>query len=328
MLAFVIRRVFIGLFVLLVASVFVFVLVAESGNPLATLQADPGVTQATIRQAAAQLHLNQPLVQRYWYWFSHLLRGDFGTSYSGQPIGSELGQSLVATLKMVIPATIISTILAVITGVLSAVRQYSVWDNISTGLAYLFYSTPVFVLAILLKDFVAIPINNAVGNTVFYTIGESSIGNTGGLLSSIGNQFSHAVLPVLTLVLITYAAWSRYQRAAMLEVLNSDYLRLARSKGLKPSRVLIRHALRNALIPLTTIVALDFAVIVGGAVVTETVYGWQGMGRLLLNGLTGPVSPDVNVVLAWLMVVAAVVVAFNVLADVLYAVLDPRIRYA
>lgn len=328
MLAYVIRRVPIGIVVLLVASFFVFVLVAESGNPLATMQANPEISEATIRAAARQLHLNDPLLQRYWYWFSHFVRGDFGQSYSGQPVAPELGQSLLTTLKMVVPVTILSAVLAVVAGVVGAVRQYSVVDNISTGLAYLFYSTPVFVVAILLKDFVAVPVNNATGHTILYTIGQSSVGSTGGFWSTVADQVAHGILPVLSLVLITYAAWSRYQRAAMLDVLNSDYLRLARSKGLRPGRVLVRHGLRNALIPLTTIVSLDFAVVIGGAVVTETVFGWHGMGRLLLDGLTGPVSPDVNVVQAWLMVVASVIVAFNIIADVLYAVLDPRVRYA
>ncbi|HEX8007767.1 MAG TPA: ABC transporter permease, partial [Trebonia sp.] len=125
-----------------------------------------------------------------------------------------------------------------------------------------------------------------------------------------------------------YAGWSRYQRAVMLDVLNADYVRLARAKGLAPRRVLYVHALRNALIPVVTVVALDFATIIGGVVVTETAFGWQGMGQFLLGGLTGPVSPDVNVVQAWLMVVATAFILFNVIADVLYALLDPRIRYA
>jgi peptide/nickel transport system permease protein len=132
---------------------------------------------------------------------------------------------------------------------------------------------------------------------------------------------------VLTLVLVSYAAWSRYQRASLLDVLNSDYVRFARAKGVPRRRVLVKHALRNALIPVTTVIALDFATIIGGAVITEIVYGWEGMGQFLLGGLTGPLTPDVNTVQAWLVITAAVVILFNLIADILYAALDPRIRY-
>jgi peptide/nickel transport system permease protein len=196
-----------------------------------------------------------------------------------------------------------------------------------TGLSYLLYSTPVFVVAILLKDFLAVDVNKAAGHTVLYTIGENTPGTT-GTMNVILDTAAHTVLPVLTLVLITYAVWSRYQRAAMLDVLNADYVRLARAKGLSPRRVLYVHALRNALIPVITVVALDFATILGGAVITEVAFGWEGMGRFLYEGLTGPESPDVYVVQAWLMIAATVVIVFNIIADVLYGLLDPRIRYA
>jgi peptide/nickel transport system permease protein len=163
---------------------------------------------------------------------------------------------------------------------------------------------------------------------VLYTVGDNTPGFTGSWGSRVLDDVEHAALPVLTLVLVSYAAWSRYQRASLLDVLNSDYVRFARAKGLSRRRVLVRHALRNALIPITTVIALDFAAVIGGAVITEIVYGWEGMGRLLLNGLEGPLTPDVNTVQAWLVITAAIVVLFNLLADILYGILDPRIRYA
>ena len=228
---------------------------------------------------------------------------------------------------MVIPATIIAAFIAVIIGVVTAVRQYSILDHTLTGFAYLFYSAPVFVIAILLKDFLATDVNKAVGHTVLYTIGESTPGVTGAW-PTFTNILGHTVLPVITLVLVTYAGWSRYQRASMLDVLNADYVRFARAKGLNPRRVLYVHALRNALIPVVTVVALDFATIIGGAIITEIAFGWNGMGQFLYQGLTGPISPDTAVVQAWLMITATAVIVFNILADVLYAVLDPRIRLA
>ena len=328
MWAYLLRRVLAGMLVLLVLSIGMFVLVALSGDPLAQLRANPNVSPATIKAAAAQLHLNQPLVERYWGWLTGLLlHGSLGNSYTGQPVGPQIAQRLVVTLKLVIPAVILSVVLGVVVGVISAVRQYRPVDHISTGLAYLFFSTPVFVLGLLLKDFLAVDLNKAAGHTVLFTVGESSPGVTGGW-NVLVNEIQHAILPVLTLTLITYATWSRFQRAAMLDVLNADYIRLARAKGLSPRRVLFVHALRNALIPVTTIVAIDFAALVGGAVVTEIVFSWYGMGQYLLNALTGAESPDVYAVQGWLMVAGAAVIVFNILADLIYGLLDPRVRYA
>lgn len=317
-----------GIVVLLILSFGVFLLVALSGDPLAALRANPQTSPKTIAAAAAQLHLNQPLIQRYWGWLDGLLlHGSFGTSFTGQPVGPQIAQRLEVTLKLVVPAVIVSVLLGVVVGVISAVRQYKPVDHISTGLAYLFFSTPVFVLGLLLKDFLAVDLNRAAGHTVLYTVGESTPG-INGTWNVFVNEVQHAILPVLTLTLITYATWSRYQRAAMLDVLNADYIRLARAKGLSPRRVLFVHALRNALIPVTTIVAIDFAAALGGAVVTEIVFSWYGMGQYLLNGLTGAESPDVYAVQGWLIVAGAAVIVFNILADLLYSLLDPRVRYA
>jgi peptide/nickel transport system permease protein len=167
-------------------------------------------------------------------------------------------------------------------------------------------------------------LNALFGQQVIYTVGEATPNFEGTFGERIADWAGHLFLPTLALALITFASWSRYQRSTMLDVLNSDYIRLARAKGLSRSRVMIRHALRNALIPLTTVAAIDFAAILGGAVITERVFSWQGLGQLLLDGVR---ENDVNVVLAWLMVTSIMVVVFNLIADVLYGVLDPRIRY-
>ena len=324
---YILRRCLAGLVTLLVASFLVFLLVAVSGDPLANLKANPHISPATIQAARIQLHLNEPLLERYWTWLTGILSGTFGTSSTGQDVGAQLGARLMVTLRMVIPATILSAIVAVLIGVVSAVKQYSILDHTMTGLAYLFYSTPVFVVAILLKDFLAVDVNKAAGHTVLYTIGQNNPGVTGAG-PVFTDALEHSILPIITLTLVTYAGWSRYQRASMLDVLNADYVRLARAKGLSPRRVLYVHTLRNALIPITTVIALDFATIIGGAVITEVAFGWEGMGRFLLGGLTGPVSPDVYVVQAWLLVAATAVIAFNIIADLVYGLLDPRIRYA
>lgn len=327
MWAYILRRLGAGILVLIVASFLMFMLVSLSGDPLAALRSNPHISPATIAAAKNELHLNEPLLERYWTWLTGFVQGNFGISTTGQAVGPQLWPRFLVTLKMVVPAVVLSVILGVVIGVIGAIKQYSFLDHISTGLAYLFYSTPVFVIALLLKDFLAVDVNNGVGHTILYTVGDSSPGTTGGWPLLV-NSVAHTVLPVLTLALVTYAGWSRYQRASMLDVLNADYIRLARAKGLSPRRVLYVHALRNALIPVTTVVAIDFATLLGGAIVTEVVFGWEGMGRFLYEGLTGPVSPDVNVVQGWMMIVAIVVVVFNLMADLFYALLDPRIRYA
>jgi glutathione transport system permease protein len=327
MWAYILRRLGAGFLVLILASFVMFLLVSLSGDPLAQLRANPHISPGTIAAAKAQLHLNEPLLGRYWTWLTGFVQGDFGISTTGQPVGPQMWPRFETTLKLVIPAVILSVLIAVLIGVVSAIKQYSITDHVSTGLAYLFYSTPVFVVALVLKDFLAVDVNKAVGHTILYTVGTSSPGTTGGWPLFV-NSVAHTVLPVLTLTLITYAGWSRYQRASMLDVLNADYIRLARAKGLSPHRVLYVHALRNALVPVVTVVAIDFATILGGTIITEVVFGWEGMGRFLYEGLIGPVSPDVNVVMGWMMIAAIAVVVFNLIADLLYAVLDPRIRYA
>lgn len=328
MTSYLIRRIVTGLVVLLVVSFGMFVLVSLSGDPLATLRANPNTSPATIQAARVQLHLNEPLLERYWTWLWSLLHGNLGTSTTGQAVGPQLWARLLVTLKLIIPATILSLALGVTVGVVSAIRQYKPVDHVSTGLAYLFFSTPVFVVGLLLKDFLAVDVNKAAGKTILYTVGQSTPGYTGSAWGGFTDAAQHSVLPVLTLTLITYATWSRYQRASMLDVLNADYIRLARAKGLTPRRVLFVHALRNALIPVITVVAIDFAALIGGAVITEIVFSWEGMGQFLLNALTGTESPDVYVVQAWLLITAAAVIAFNIFADLIYALLDPRIRYA
>jgi peptide/nickel transport system permease protein len=183
---------------------------------------------------------------------------------------------------------------------------------------------PVFVVGLVLKTFVAVPIDQHFHRVVLATAGEQNPLATGNFFQRFPDYLSHSLLPTITLVLATYASWAIYQRSTVLDVMDSDYVRLARAKGISPRRVLLRHILRNALIPVTTIIALDFAALLGGAVITETVYGWNGLGRFFLDGVN---AQDTNVVLAYLLLTATIVITFNLLADILYGFLDPRIRY-
>lgn len=327
MLTFVVRRILIAVPVLLISSMIVYALVAAAGNPLAQLEGrNPPVPQAVIQLRRDQFNLDDPLPVRYLKWLGGFVRGDFGKSlqFAGLDVRADLFARLLVTARMVILAILLAVVLAVVTGVLSATKQYSALDYGFTSLGFLFLSVPVFFFAGIIKD-LAIRFNQRSGSQVFYTIGEATPGLSGGFFTRLSDYAGHLILPTIALAVINYAAWSRYQRSSMLDVLNSDYLRLARAKGLSRRRVLVRHGLRTALIPLTTVVAIDIGGVLGGAVLTERVFAWHGMGEMLLQAVT---NQDINRVLAWLMISAVIVIMFNLIADVLYAFLDPRIRYA
>jgi peptide/nickel transport system permease protein len=325
MLSFIIRRLLIAIPLVLLSTVLVFLLVANSGDPLADLKGrNPPVPPQVIQAREHQLGLDKPLPQRYWHWLTHFVRGDMGKSIRGVEVRPLLFQRIRVTLRMVVLASAIAIVLAIGAGVLSAVRQYTVTDYTFTFAGFLFLSMPVFWLAALLKEYGAIRLNKLFGKQVIYTVGAETPNLAGSIGHRLADYAGHLVLPTVALALITFASWSRYQRSTMLDVLGSDYIRLARAKGLSRSRVMVRHALRNALIPLVTVVAIDTGAIFGGAVITERVFSWQGMGALLIQGVE---TSDPNILLAWLTVTSFLVVLFNLIADVLYAVLDPRIRY-
>jgi glutathione transport system permease protein len=326
MLAFALRRLFVSIPILIVSTFVVFLMASLSANPLSYLTSrNPPPPPQTIAVERHRLHLDQPLLERYWNWLVGLFRGDFGPSIEATTdIRTEVFSRFGVTLRLIFLAMVIALILAVIVGVLSAVRQYSKFDYTATFFGFLFLSMPAFWFAILLKQ-AGISINDAAGDRIFYTIGSSSIYVNGGFGAHLGDVVGHMILPTISLALTTYAAWSRFQRGSMLEVLGSDYVRLARAKGLPRWTVTRRHALRNALIPLTTITALDVASILGGAVVTETVFQWQGAGIFLLDAIR---KSDVYELEAWLLIAATFVIVLNLIADLLYGVLDPRIRHA
>ncbi|MGH3824405.1 MAG: ABC transporter permease [Pseudonocardiaceae bacterium] len=326
MLAYAVRRVAVSVPILIIATFVVFVMVSCSGDPLSELKTrNPPVPPQTIELEAHRLRLDEPLLTRYWHWITGVLQGDFGPSVqSNQVIGPELIQRFLVTFRLIGLAMLLALLLAVLVGVISAVKQYSGTDYTFTFFGFLFLAMPTFWFAILLKE-AGISFNNAIGHQVLFTIGDSSVYIEGGTWASITDILGHMILPTISLALLSYAAWSRFQRASMLEVLGSDYIRLARAKGLGRATVLTRHALRTALIPLVTVTALDLGAIISGAVVTETVYQWRGAGSFLLESIQ---RDDAYAVAGWLLISATFIILFNLAADLLYAVLDPRIRYA
>lgn len=326
MLAYAVRRMLFSVPILVLATFIVYVIASLSGDPLSELRTrNPPPPPRTFELEIQRLKLDEPLLLRYWHWITGVVQGDFGPSVqSNMVISSELVSRFLVTFRLIALAMLVAMLLAMVVGVISAVKQYSGTDYTFTFFGFLFLAMPSFWFAILLKE-AGISFNNALGRQVLFTIGDSSVYVAGGGWAEFTDILGHMILPTISLALLSFAAWSRFQRAAMLEVLNSDYVRLARAKGLRRGTVMVRHALRTALIPLTTVVALDLGAIISGAVVTENVYQWRGAGSFLLESIH---RDDVNAVAGWLLISATFVILFNLVADLLYAVLDPRIRYA
>ena len=325
MIAYTIRRLLVSIPVILISSLMVFLMVTWGQDPLTDFKhKNPPPSLESIKAREHLLGLDQPLWKRYPEWLWNALHLNFGSSIRGIDINKELSRAIGTTAKLVILSIVCALVLGVAVGVLSAVRQYSMFDYSATTISFLFFSLPVFWFAILLKE-VAVKINDATGSHFFATIGERTEGLQGNFFDHLYDWAGHIILPTITLALVSYASWSRFQRSSMLDVLNSDYMRLARAKGLSGRRVLLRHGLRTALIPLVTQVALDIPGFLSGVIITETIFNWRGMGNMLIDGVN---NFDSNIILAWLMFSALMVIVFNLLADLLYAVLDPRIRLA
>lgn len=343
MLVYIVRRLLAAIPVLLAASIFVFLLVDISGDPVAELifQAEATGEPLTPEAQAAveeRLYYDKSIPERYLAWLTGvggrgdigLIRGEFGPSVRGTPfdIGADIGSRLLTTLRLVGLATLLGILLGIITGVISAIRQYSKTDHAITFFGFLALAMPVFWFGVLIKQ-VGIWFNDLTddlfGIRPLATVGSQSAVTEGYTAwQTFTDIAGHLALPTITLALLGYAVISRFQRASMLEVLNSDYVRLARAKGLRNRVVMRKHALRTALIPVLTLVTLGIAGSVDGAVLTETVFQWQGMGRYFVESLN---RTDTFAVMGFLMLSGALVVVANLIADLLYAVLDPRIRY-
>jgi peptide/nickel transport system permease protein len=322
-LTYIIRRLLYSTVVLVLASFLVFTFVTVSGDPLAGLRISPNVSEQTVQNVIDRKHLDDPIPKRYLYWAQDALTNQFGsTLLDNRPILPELWRVMKNTLQLVLIAQIFVIIFAVLIGVTSAIRQYSGFDYTMTTFSFLGLATPVFWLA-LMAQVAVVQIYERTGHRLFPIANLNSVDPGTGVDFWI-DRAHHLVLPVFVLMVAGIAGYSRYMRAAMLEVINSDYVRTARAKGLSERRVTMKHALRNALIPLVTLVALDFGTILGGAVVTETVFSLDGMGLYFINALF---TNDPYPVMAWLMVVATMIIIFNLIADIAYGLLDPRVRY-
>lgn len=325
MIAYAVRRLLFSIPVLFVLSVVSFVATRSVSSPEAGIRSNPRVTADDIQRYREQLGLDDSATVQYLRWLGNIVRGDLGTSLvSNREVWPILGRALWNTAVLGITAIVFSFAIGVAIGTISAVRRGSAFDYGTTGLAFFGLSMPNFWFAIMLQLFFGVYLVDwlALDGPIFFTAGARSPGAVG---FDLIDRLRHLVLPALVLAVQLIAVYSRYMRASLIEVMGADYIRTAKASGATERHVVTHHAMRNAMIPVTTQLAGDIGAIFGGLVITETVFQWPGMGPLFLDAMQ---NGDYQVILPWLMITAFAVVVFNLVADLLYGVLDPRIRYA
>jgi len=296
-----------------------FVMHLAPGDPTA-LFINPNVDPQELIRIRANWGLDQPVIVQYFYWLGNAFRGNFGVSYTtGLPVMQEIIERLPATLLLMISSYILTLLITIPLGVISAVKKGSWFDNLVTVISFAGMATPTFWFGLMLMLLFSVQLGwlPAVG---MYDVG---IGNK-ELGIRIFDVVRHMILPLLTMTLLGLAGMTRYQRAAMLEVLNQDYIRTARAKGLPERVVIFKHALRNALIPIVTILGLSLPDLFGGAFIIETIFAWPGMGRL---GVMAIFQRNYPLIMGITVFSAVLIVLGNLLADMGYAWVDPRIRY-
>jgi peptide/nickel transport system permease protein len=315
---FLVRRIGQAILVLWVSSVVVFLLFFVGPGPSQVARTFAGRlgTAARIAQIKHDLHLDQPLYLQYLHWVGALLKGDLGTDYyNGVSVDTTVAAAAPVTISLVLGAAVLWIGYGVLSGVISAVRSRSLLDRSVTTAALFFYSMPTFVLGFSLLWLLAYKLSPV--TTFFPFHGYVAI------TTNPGQWFEYLILPWLTLSMVTAAGYTRLTRGSMLDVMNEDYIRTARSKGMRESRVVMRHGLRSALTPVITLAGLDIGTALGGAIITEVLFGLPGLGRTTVLAIQ---NQDLPVIMGIVMLSAAFVVVANLIVDVLYAVLDPRVR--
>jgi peptide/nickel transport system permease protein len=320
----VVRRSLQAIPLLLLISLILFVILNNApGGPLAPYLQNPHITPADIERLKHNLGLDKPIWFRYFVWLGHVVTGDLGYSTSNsEPVLQALLERLPATLELMGSAFILSVAVGIIAGIVSAVKQYSATDYFITTLAFFGQSIPVFWFALMMQLLFSV---HGIPLPFGYIIQLPSAGiATNSDVFDLPDRLAHLVLPVIVLSLLSLAVYSRFMRSSLLEVLGTDYMRTAAAKGLTFRAVLLKHGLKNALIPVVTVLALSLPGVIGGAIVTETIFAWPGMGRLFINALG---QSDIALLMGYLCLIAVLVVFSNLLADVIYAWLDPRVKY-
>ena len=343
MTRYIIRRILQAIPLLFIISLVLFVLMMNMGDPLATMGGRRATRPSDRERLTRQLGLDKPITTQYIYWLigndwtlvdldgdgtpetpgrrKGVLRGDFGQSIvnRGKPALEVIWDRLPNTLLLMIPAEIVIVVGALLVGIHSALRQYTTLDHVITAITFIGYSMPIFFIALLSMYIFAV---------LFKRWGMPYLPTVGMFDPRVGKTplqvMWHMILPVFSIATISLAGYSRYVRSTMLEVLNADYIRTAKAKGLPRREVVFVHALKNAALPIVPIVGRDLPLLLAGALVTESIFAWPGMGRLFIDHLE---RADVSVVMGILLLISTAVVVFQLLTDITYAWLDPRIRY-
>jgi peptide/nickel transport system permease protein len=314
MTRYIVQRLFESLVLLFIVSVVGFSLLnIVPGGPLAAYALDPSMTQQDRERLAHQLGLDQPIPVQYGHWLTGIVVGDWGRSFrDNRPVLTIIMDRVPATLNLMITSMFLAVVLGTLIGLLGALRHYSVLDYLATTGAMIALSIPTFWFGLMMIYLFSVRLGwLPSGGT--HTIGDGSL----------ADRVQHLVAPVIVLALVTTAIWSRYTRSSTLEVIQQDYMRTARAKGLREWVIIVRHGLRNAILPLITLAGLQLPAVFGGALVAETVFTWPGMGRLFVDSLG---YRDYPVLMGILMFTAIFVILGNLVADLLCAGADPRIR--
>ena len=324
MLTYIVRRTLQAIPLLLLISVVLFLVAMKSSpaGPLTPYLTNPHITAADIARLRHNFGLDKPIWVQYYFWLNRTLHGDLGYSTSNaEAVSTAILQRLPATLELMGASLLIAVTAGITLGIFSAVRPYSTADYIITTLAFFGQSMPVFWFALMMQLLFAV---HGIPLPFGYQIQLPSAGMSSGGGFNLGDRIDHLILPAFVLSLLQLALFSRFMRSSMLEVMKTDYMRTAAAKGLPFRTILFRHGLKNALIPVVTVIALSMPSLIGGAIVTETIFAWPGMGRLFINALQ---QSDIPLLMGYLNLTAILVVFFNLIADVTYAWLDPRVKF-
>jgi peptide/nickel transport system permease protein len=304
--------------VLLGISVVIFALINVAPGDPYTSMIDPNITAEDKRVMLESIGYYDPLPVKYVKWLSRAVKGDLGFSLRyKEPVTKIISRNLQNTLLLSMSALLFSVLLGVPIGVLLATRKYSLFDNILTVFSFIGLSIPAFFFGMLMIKFLAFDLN------LFPISGMTTIGQDFTGMRKALDLLHHMALPVTVLGMVNMASLMRYTRSAMLEVITQDYIRTARAKGLKERTVIYKHALKNALIPVVTVICISIGYLLSGALLTETVFSWPGMGTLVYQAI---LNRDYSLVTASTMVIAVFILLSNLLADIIYAFLDPRIK--
>ena len=317
------RRILQTIPILLIISVILFFLVrAAPGGPLTSARRNPNITPAQIALLEHQLGLDKPLPVQYWDWITGVLRGNLGDSIKfHRPVSDMIVERFPNTLLLVGVSFLLTLLIAIPIGILSARKPYSAFDHTVTTFTFMGQSLPVYWLGLGLIVLFYITLKNPfTGGPIFPSGGMNTVGKEGNFWDGMW----HLVLPVIALSAGWVAWYSRFLRSSMLDVMHEDYVRTARAKGVNDRGVYYKHALRNAIIPLVTMIALDLPTLFAGALFVETIFSWPGMGRLFWDAARGR---DYPVLLGVVMITAVLIIVFNIFADVAYGLLDPKVKY-